>query len=73
MPSRLPEAVAAWFFMPFGALQESMDVWALGVLAFELLTGHTALKVHEGKEKVRVCCCTVMGDPAEFQGGTPAK
>ena len=29
-----------------------MDVWALGVLAFELLTGHTALRVHEGKEQV---------------------
>lgn len=42
-----------------GDEQEAVDVWALGVLAFELLTGHTALRVHEGKEKVRtLCCCT---------------
>lgn len=30
-----------------------MDVWSLGVMAFELLTGKPALAMNEGKDKVR--------------------
>ena len=34
-----------------GVLQEAVDVWSLGVIAFELLTGQPALRMHEGKDK----------------------
>jgi serine/threonine protein kinase len=30
-----------------------MDVWSLGVIAFELLTGQPALNMYEGMENVR--------------------
>lgn len=33
-------------------VQEALDVWSLGVMAFELLTGKAALLMHEGKDKV---------------------
>ena len=32
-------------------VQEALDVWSLGVMAFELLTGQPALRMHEGKDK----------------------
>ena len=35
-------------------VQEALDVWSLGVMAFELLTGKPALRMHEGKDQV--CC-----------------
>jgi serine/threonine protein kinase len=34
-------------------VQEAMDVWSLGVMMFELLTGQPALRMTEGKDKVR--------------------
>lgn len=34
-------------------VQEGLDVWSLGVMAFELLTGERAIKIHKGKEEVR--------------------
>ena len=33
-------------------VQEALDVWSLGVIAFELLTGQSAVSMHEGKDKV---------------------
>lgn len=36
-----------------GHLQEAQDVWSLGVMAFELLTGKRALRMSEGGDKVR--------------------
>lgn len=36
-------------------LQEALDVWSLGVMAFELLTGTGALPMNEGSERVRIC------------------
>ena len=33
-------------------LQEAQDVWSLGVMAFELLTGDPALLMHAGRDKV---------------------
>lgn len=35
-------------------LQEALDVWSLGLMAFELLTGQPALRMREGKEAVRL-------------------
>ena len=37
----------------FLCIQEALDAWALGVMAFELLTGQPALRMNHGKEKVR--------------------
>jgi serine/threonine protein kinase len=34
-------------------VQEALDVWSLGVMAFELLTGEPALHMIEGKDTVR--------------------
>jgi serine/threonine protein kinase len=34
-------------------VQEAVDVWSLGVMGFELLTGQTALSMFEGKDSVR--------------------
>jgi serine/threonine protein kinase len=33
--------------------REALDVWSLGVMAFELLTGEPAFKMLNGKEKAR--------------------
>ena len=41
--------VALKFFL----LQEAQDVWSLGVMAFELLTGQAAVLMLHGKERVR--------------------
>jgi hypothetical protein len=35
------------------ALQEALDVWSLGDIAFELLSGQPALRMTEGKDEVR--------------------
>jgi hypothetical protein len=35
-------------------VQESLDAWSLGVMAFELLTGAPAFKMNFGREKVRM-------------------
>ena len=32
--------------------QESLDVWSLGVMVFELFTGEPAIQMLEGKDKV---------------------
>ena len=42
-------------FSRMHGVQEALDVWSLGVMAFELLTGDPALLMHEGKDKVRLC------------------
>jgi serine/threonine protein kinase len=34
------------------SVQEAVDVWSLGVMAFELLTGTRALCMLEGEDKV---------------------
>ena len=33
-------------------IQESLDVWSLGVMVFELFTGEPAIQMLEGKDKV---------------------
>lgn len=33
-------------------LPKALDVWSLGVMAFELFTGKSALRMIEGKDKV---------------------
>ena len=38
---------------PFFRLQEALDVWSLGVIAFELLTGKPAFEHYKGKDLVR--------------------
>jgi serine/threonine protein kinase len=37
---------------PAPIVQEALDVWSLGVMAFELLTGKPALHMTEGKDTV---------------------
>jgi serine/threonine protein kinase len=37
-------------------VQESLDVWSLGVMAFELITGEPAFQIRQGKENVRKSC-----------------
>jgi serine/threonine protein kinase len=38
-------------------VQEAVDVWSLGVMAFELLTGKFAFNMLEGKNKVPQPLC----------------
>jgi serine/threonine protein kinase len=38
-------------------MQEAVDVWSLGVMAFELLTGKPAVYMFEGKDKVLHTFC----------------
>ena len=33
-------------------IQESLDLWSLGVMIFELFTGEPAIQMLEGKDKV---------------------
>jgi hypothetical protein len=33
-------------------VQEALDAWSLGVVAFELLTGEPAVVMYEGRQKV---------------------
>jgi hypothetical protein len=35
------------------SVQEAVDAWSLGVMAFELLTGKRALNKEQGRKKVR--------------------
>ena len=50
-------------------LQEAHDVWSLGVMAFELLTGSTAVIMLQGKEKV--CATAIMQQFTEL--GEPGR
>jgi serine/threonine protein kinase len=50
--ARSHEAVGSNSSNGYGELQEALDAWSLGVMAFELLTGKPPLNLMEGKEKV---------------------
>lgn len=65
-----PEVVAASYADTTVAMQPSLDSWALGVIAYELLTGDKALDTAtDGKESVRTSplCgppqCACVGNP----------
>ena len=62
-----PEVIEAWKAKKKTIVAtEAIDAWALGVVAFELLTGGSAFSLYNNREEVRIFLASILYKQARF-------